>query len=464
MTIRQTLTTLPPAPARIHFVGIGGIGMSGLARILHAWGYQVSGSDAVASEQTSALEALGIPVNIGHTDVERAASADLLVDTKAARRENPELLAAAQAGVPRVARGELLAMIANERRCVAVAGSHGKSTTSAMLVSALRTLGRDPTYAVGAVLAETGANADPGQGDTAVVEADEFDHAFLWLRPDVAVITNVEYDHPDIFPAQEHYDADFAAFAGCVRDGGAIVLAADDPGCQRLRSRPDFPQDIPVVTFGETPEAAWQVCPGEAHWVARTQGGETIPFTLQVPGRHNARNALAAAAALTVLGCEPRAAFAALERFRGIRRRFELKGEERGVLVIDDYGHHPTEIAATLRAARERYPGQRLWAVFQPHTFSRTKALLHEFAGAFGDADEVMILDIYPSRETDSLGICADDLRSLMTRRPHAADGPAGAAVLLAGLVQPGDVVLTIGAGDVTAVGPHLLSLLRERG
>ncbi len=463
MTTRQTLITLPPAPARIHFVGIGGIGMSGLARILHAWGYQVSGSDAVASEQTAALEALGIPVNIGHTDVKRAVSADLLVDTKAARRENPELLAAAQAGVPRVARGELLALIANERRCVAVAGSHGKSTTSAMLVSALRALGRDPTYAVGAVLAETGTNADPGQGDAAIVEADEFDHAFLWLRPDIAVITNVDYDHPDIFLTQEQYDADFAAFATCVRTGGAVILAADDPGCQRLLARSDFPRDIPVITFGETPEAAWQVCPGDNRWLARTPGGETIAFSLRVPGRHNARNALAAAAALAVLGCEPRAAFAALERYGGIRRRFEVKGEARGVLVIDDYGHHPTEIAATLRAARERYPRRRLWAVFQPHTFSRTKALLHEFAAAFADADEVMILEIYPSRETDSLGICADDLRRLMPRQPLAADAPAEAAASLAGLVQPGDVVLTIGAGDVTTVGPYLLTLLRER-
>jgi UDP-N-acetylmuramate--alanine ligase len=332
-----------------------------------------------------------------------------------------------------------------------------------MLVSALRTLGRDPTYAVGAVLAETGANADPGQGDTAVVEADEFDHAFLWLRPEVAVITNVEYDHPDIFPTQEQYDADFAAFAGCVRTGGTVILAADDPGCQRLLARPDFPQNIPVVTFGETPEAAWQVCAGEGRWLARTPGGETIPFTLLVPGRHNARNALAAAAALAVLGCKPRAAFAALERFGGIRRRFEVKGEACGVLVIDDYGHHPTEIAATLRAARERYPRRRLWAVFQPHTFSRTKALLHEFATAFDDADEVMILEIYPSRETDSLGICAGDLRRLMPRRPHAAETPSAAAASLAGLVQPGDVVLTIGAGDVTTVGPHLLTLLKEQ-
>ncbi len=463
MTTRQPQTTLPAAPARIHFVGIGGIGMSGLARILHAWGYRVSGSDATASEQTAALEALGIPVNIGHTDVERAASADLLVDTKAARRENPELQAAAHAGVPRVARGELLAMIANERRCVAVAGSHGKSTTSAMIVSALRALGRDPTYAVGAVLTETGANAGPGQGDTAVVEADEFDHAFLWLRPEVAVITNIDYDHPDIFPSQEHYDADFAAFAGCVRNGGTVVLAADDPGCQRVLARPEFPRHLRIVTFGESADAAWQVCAGDGRWIARTPEGTEIPFCLQGPGRHNARNALAAAAALAALGCEPGATLAALARFRGIRRRFELKGEARGVLVIDDYGHHPTEIAATLRAARERYPGRRLWAVFQPHTFSRTRALLHEFAGAFGDADEVMILEIYPSRETDSLGISAEDMRSLMTKRPHAADRPADAAALLATLVQPGDVVLTIGAGDVTAVGPLLLSVLRER-
>jgi len=463
MMAEATLASLPPPPARIHFVGIGGIGMSGLARILHAWGYTVSGSDAVDSEQCEALRRLGIPVNIGHTDVERATAADLLVDTRAARREHAELAAAIRAGVTRVARGQLLAMIANERRCVAVAGSHGKSTTSAMIASALRTLGRKPTYAIGAILAETGQNAEPGEGDAVVVEADEFDHAFLWLRPEVAVITNVEYDHPDIFPNQESYDADFVAFAGGLRPGGTLVIAHDDPGCGRVAARMELPPDARVVTVGECSGSDWQVCAGDGAWQVRTPDGQVVPLRLRVPGRHNARNATAGLAALAALGCETRSAAAALESFAGIGRRFERRGEVAGVLVIDDYGHHPTEIRAVLRTARERFPGRRLWAVFQPHTYSRTKALLAEFAAAFDDADEAVILEIYPSRETDTLGICSEDMRRLMRRRPYAADNPAEAATLLAGAVQPGDVVLTIGAGDVTTVGPRLLRLLESR-
>jgi UDP-N-acetylmuramate--alanine ligase len=377
--------------------------------------------------------------------------------------DTAEVRAATAAGVPVVKRGEVLAMLANARRCVAVAGSHGKSTTSGMLVAALRELGADPSYAVGAVVGATGTNAALGAGEAMVVEADEFDYAFLWLSPEVAIVTNVEYDHPDIFPDQERYDDAFAQFAAKLRPGGTLVVAADDPGCLRLRAWVEGSLPGRVVTFGESSDADWCLAGAAGDWQVATEQGRMVPLATTVPGRHNARNATAALAALAALGHDPAEAAAALASFNGVGRRFEVKGEVGGILVVDDYAHHPSEIRATLRAARERYPNRRLWAVFQPHTFSRTKALLGDFALAFGNADEAMILDIYPARETDSLGISSADLRALVPGACHAAGRPGDAVRELVGSVTDGDVVVTLGAGDVTTVGPALLDALRER-
>jgi UDP-N-acetylmuramate--alanine ligase len=452
---------LPPAPARVHFVGIGGIGMSGLARILGAWGYAVSGSDAIASELTDALAAEGVPVAIGHGETARAAGADLVVATAAARPDNPELAAARAAGVPVVKRAELLGLLANARRNVAVAGTHGKSTTTGLLVAALRVLGDDPSYAIGAVLAATGTNAAPGTGAAMVVEADEYDLSFLHLTPDVAIVTNVEYDHPDLFPDQTAYDRAFARFAAGVRPGGTLVLAADDPGCRRLRET--VAGTTRVVTFGQAGEPDWTLVRAGDGWAATGPDGATVPLPLTIPGEHNARNAVAALAALVALGHGAGRAAAALVAFTGVGRRFETKGEAAGVTVVDDYAHHPSEVRATLRAARERFPDRRLWAVFQPHTYSRTRALLAEFAAAFADADRVAVLEVYAARETDTLGVGAHHLVGLLPAGSLYAQGPRDAAARLARLVEPGDVVLTLGAGDVTATGPHLLALLAEQ-
>jgi len=451
---------LPPLPARIHFVGIGGVSMSGLARLLRECGYDVSGSDASRSPQTAALVADGVTVVLGHGDPTLAVTADAVITTRAAS-QNPEVEAARAAGGRLIKRGDLLALLANARRCVAVAGSHGKSTTCGMLVTALRALGADPPYAIGAALG--GANAAPGSGEAMVVEADEFDHAFLALVPSVAIITNVEYDHPDIFPDQAAYDTDFARFAGRVRPDGTLILAADDPGCARLRAHPEFFPTARVVTFGERVGADWRLERRDDAWRVIAPDGVAIPLRLAVAGAHNARNATAALAALAALGHEPALIADALARFRGVGRRFEPRGEVGGVRVFDDYAHHPSELRATLRAARERYPDRRLWAVFQPHTYSRTKVLLHEFGAAFADADRVMILEIYAARERDVFGVSAADLRALLPPATLAADTPRDAAAQLATLVSPGDVVLTLGAGDVTDAGPLLLDLLRER-
>jgi UDP-N-acetylmuramate--alanine ligase len=456
---------LPPPPARIHFVGIGGIGMSGLARILNAWGYAVSGSDASASALLDELTTEGISVTIGHTATEAAAIADLVVMTAAARQDNPELVAAEQAGRPIIKRARLLGALADTRRGVAVAGSHGKSTTSGMLVTALRALGADPSFAIGAVLPGDGGgtNAAPGSGTEMVVEADEYDRSFLQLHPDVAIITNIDYDHPDIFPDLESYDAAFAAFVAGIRPSGTLVIAAGDPGCLRVMARPDWISPTTVVTFGEEEDVDWRLERTDEGWRVTGSDDVAVPLVLQVPGRHNARNATAALAALVALGYDTAAAAASLEGFPGVGRRFELKGSAAGVVVVDDYAHHPREIAVNLPAAKERYPGRRVWAVFQPHTYSRLKALLDDFAAAFADADRIMILDVYAARETDDLGISAADLVSRLPEGTLTAGDPRDAARVLADAVAAGDVVLTLGAGSVTETGPMLLDLLRQR-
>jgi UDP-N-acetylmuramate--alanine ligase len=451
---------LPAFPASVHFVGIGGIGMSGLARILRAWGYSVSGSDATASPLLDELAAEGIAVTVGHSATTAAASADLVVITSAVKSDNPEIVAARAAGRPVVKRAQLLGALADARRGIAVAGSHGKSTTSGMLVAALRALGAEPSFAIGAILSAAGTNAAPGAGEEMVVEADEYDRSFLHLHPHVAVITNVDYDHPDLFPDLDAYDAAVAGFVAGIRRDGALVIAGDDPGCLRLMARADWAPPRNLVTFGELPAADWRLDRGEEGWWVVGPDDIGVPLRIQVPGHHNARNGAAALAALVALGYDAAAAAAALESYTGVGRRFETKGDARGVTVIDDYAHHPSEIAVNLRTARERFPGRRLWAVFQPHTFSRLKALLAEFAASLQDADRRLILDVYAARETDDIGVSAADLVRLLPAGTLAARDPADAARVLAEMVSPGDVVLTLGAGSVTEVGPMLLRAL----
>ncbi len=454
---------LPPLPARVHFVGIGGIGMSGLARILREWGYEVSGSDSSDSPLLAELKAEGMTVGVGHTMTADAAGAELVVATAAVRADNPEMLAARDAGRTIIKRAALLGALADVRRGVAVAGSHGKSTTSGMLVWALRALGADPTFAIGAVLdsPQGATNAAPGTGADMVVEADEYDRSFLQLHPDVAIITNIDYDHPDIFPTPEEYDRAFIDFVSGMRPGGTLVISADDPGCARVMARADWRPAVEVVTYGTSPVATWRI--ERTDEGARVVGKDDVAVALglRVPGEHNLQNATAALAALTALGYDASAAAAALAEFPGVGRRFDFKGDANGVVVIDDYAHHPREITATLRAARERFGERRIWAVFQPHTYSRLKALMPAFAAAFGDADRVMILDIYAARETDTLGISASDLIGLLPEGSLLAQNPPHAAEQLSALVQPGDVVLTLGAGNITDAGPLLLERLQ---
>jgi UDP-N-acetylmuramate--alanine ligase len=451
---------LPAPPARVHFVGIGGIGMSGLAAVLHEQGYVVTGSDSGSNAQTEHLAATGIEIQLGHSDVANAAAADLVVIT-AAVRENPEIAAATEREIPIIKRAKLLGMLAQQKISIAVAGSHGKSTTSGMLVTALAALGADPSYVVGAVVGSSGSNSAWTEGEHIVVEADEYDRSFWTLSPDVAIVTNIEFDHPDIF-TQESYDEAFARFASQIVPGGVLVARGDDPGVARilptLRLAP-----FDVVTFGMDEVADWQVVELETGWAVRPPAGEPVLLDLRVPGKHNLLNAAAALVALDGLGFERRAAAHALSTFTGVGRRFDLAGEAAGVTVIDDYAHHPTEIAATLQAARERFPYRRIWAIFQPHTYSRTKALLDDFAAALAVADEIVLLDIYAAREVDDGTVSSADLAQRIGPRARVVSGVPDIVPAVYPLLQAGDVVLTIGAGDVTHAAPALVRAL-ERG
>lgn len=440
--------------------------MSGIATMLLDQGYTVTGSDVARSEQTRALEERGIALVTGHADPTLASAADVVVSTRRAEDQaEVELSAAREHGAMVVKRGQLLGMIANSKRCIAVAGTHGKSTTSGMVTHALAALGEDPSYAIGAVIPSLGGTTGAGSGPFMTVEADEFDRSFLWLRPEVAIITSVSFDHPDIYASREDYDDAFRTFGEGIVPGGTLVIAGDDPGTARVLDLLNVKQGlaVDVVTFGARDADHWTL-----EWKDRSctfvdPAGERYAAHLAVPGNHNARNAIAATAALARLGFDTRRVIAALETFTGVGRRFEHKGTIDGIDVVDDYAHHPDEIAAVLAAARHTFPGRRIVAVHQPHTFSRTRALLEEFAASLDRADQIILLDIYPSGEWDTLGVSSADILRRLRTPSHAAAGPEDAARITAGIVRPGDVVLTLGAGDITRTGTLLIETLSRR-
>ena len=451
---------LPPPPARVHFIGIGGIGMSGLAAVLHQQGYVVTGSDSGSNAQTEQLAAQGVAIQRGHAETANAAAADLVVIT-AAVHENPEIAAASERGISIVKRAKLLGLLARQKISIAVAGSHGKSTTSGMMVTALTELEADPSYFVGAVVGTSGTNSAWTEGAHIVVEADEYDRSFWTLYPDVAIITNIEFDHPDLF-THESYDEAFAQFASQTAPAGTLVVRGDDPGVRRvLQSFDSAP--FRIVTFGLAPGMDWQISKSEQGALVRPPDAGDLRIELQVPGMHNLLDAVAALAALDALGFDRDSALAGLAAFTGVGRRFELAGEAAGVTVVDDYAHHPTEIKATLQAARERFPDRRLWAIFQPHTYSRTKALLDDFAAVLAAADEIVLLEIYAAREANDGSITSADLAQQIGSRAKVISGVPDVVPAVYPLLRDGDVVLTIGAGDVTHAAPALVRAL-ERG
>ena len=442
---------LPEPPARLHFVGIGGIGVSGLARLLWKRGYRISGSDLVSSEVTEGLERDGISVAIGH-DSANVDGVDFVVATAAAASENIELQAAHARGIPVVKRAAVLGLIARPYRTLAVAGTHGKSTTSGMAAVALDAAGLQPGFAVGAAVPPFDTNAQGGSGDIFVVEADEYDLSFLSLEPDVAIITNIEFDHPDIFPEFRDVITAFRRFIGKIRAGGTLAISTDSEVCRDLSREVIRAGDIAVVTFGSH-SGDWTLA-GEVG--VRGPDGKLLDLALAVPGRHNRLNALAVLASAPALGVQPEAVLPGLAAFTGVGRRFEVIRDDDNAAVVMDYAHHPTEIDVTIAAARERFRNRRIIAVFQPHTYSRTNALLQDFASALDLADSTVLAGIYPSREVDDLGISSETIARLMRHRPTVVETPEDAVVQVIDRHTPGDVVLVLGAGDINRAAARI--------
>jgi UDP-N-acetylmuramate--alanine ligase len=444
---------------RVHFVGIGGIGMSALARHLLSNGYAVSGSDREPGQQGHALAEMGATVHAGHAS-EHLDDAQLVVVTSAAPADNPEVAAARRRGIPVIKRSELLAAILNPRRGVAVAGTHGKTTTSALIGHLLIEAGLDPTVLIGGISTNVGSNARVGGSDLVVAEADEYDASFLRLRPCIAVVTNVEPDHLDFYGTPERVYEAFSQFAERVE--GTLVVCADDEEAMAIANT----STADVVTYG-IDAGAWRARD------VREEGARTIfsvehagvvtEYEMSLAGPHNVRNALAAIAVASCLGVRPETVRAALASFAGVARRSEVIGEAGGVLVMDDYGHHPSEIRTVLGALRRRYQ-RPIRLIFQPHTYSRTHAFLQDFATSFSDADHVYLLDIYAARETDTLGLAGRDLADAASahhQRVTYAGTQDRALDLVLRDAGSGDLVLTMGAGDVYRVGPRLLEGLR---
>jgi len=464
-----------------YIVGIAGAGMSAIAHVLLDQGHTVGGSDMQQNSLSHALAARGATILLGH-DAAHVNGADALVVTSAVTPDHPELRAAHAGGIPVLKRADLWREWSVQRDVVAVAGTHGKTTTTAMIALALMRAGRDPGYLIGGEVANLPRNAR--WGDPAaplVIEADEYDRTFLALAPRVAVITNVEWDHVDIYASPEEYEAAFRAFAGAARSPRDLIICGDDPGALRVAESPDTTQyGIDEVVASDPVSCRRALLDWMAANVRAKADGTSFeiwrydqrsfatyslgPCQIQLSGAHNVRNALAALAATSALGIAPEVTIAALAEYKGTRRRFELKGEAGGITVIDDYAHHPTEVRVNLAAARARYPGRRIVVYLQPHTYSRTLALLGGWAEAFGDADIVRIGDIYAAREHDTLGIDS----ATMARRIHHPDsrevgGMAHAVEELSRLLQPGDVLLTMGAGDGYKVGEKILEELKAR-
>jgi UDP-N-acetylmuramate--alanine ligase len=457
----------------IHLIGIGGTGLSAIARVLMEQGVEVSGSDLVLSPVAEALARDGARVFAGHRP-ENVDGADLVIVSSAVPASNVEVQAAQVAGIPVLKRPQFLGQMMDGQLGVAVAGTKGKTTTTAMIASILLEAKRDPTFIVGGVIAGLETNARMGEGPYFVIEADEYDRTFLSLTPSVAVVTNIEHDHPDCYPTFTDFRSAFEEFVALVPRDGMLVACWDDPVVRELGERRRAAGGG-VTFFGLGKGAEWraeEVRPnfaGGVDFLATRRSNGTVHVLglvrLRLPGAHNASNAVAALAVADFLDVPLRVAKSALTEFRGVGRRFEVKGEANGVVVVDDYAHHPTAIRATLLAARQRFPHWPLWAVWQPHTYSRTKTLLEDFARAFGMADHVIVLPIYAARETDTLGVSSADVVAAM-QHPDArcAESLDEALVWLGTEVRPGDVVLTLGAGDGYRVGEWLLEVLAGWG
>jgi UDP-N-acetylmuramate--alanine ligase len=461
----------------VHFIGIGGSGLSAIARLLLESGYTVSGSDRALTPFAEDVRKAGATVYVGHHP-RNLNGVDWVVRSSAITEDNPEVEAARRTGIPVYKRADFLGRLMEDKIGIAIAGTHGKTTTTAMTALVLTKLDRDPSFIVGSVMSDLGVNAHAGTGSAFVIEADEYDKMFLGLKPQIAVITSIEHDHPDCFPTLESMYAAFEQFVDLLPEEGTLIACAEDPGAAAL---------IPhvrkagrnVISYG----AQGDMTINTPLWMqardikANQRGGfdftattnmasktsTSVKVSLQVPGEHNVRNALAVLAIISVLGLSRRKAAQALSEFTGTSRRFELRGVVNDIHIFDDYAHHPTEIKATLAGARARFPQARIWAVWQPHTYSRTKTLFLDFARAFNDADEVIVTEVYAAREPKEEFTSAEIVSAMPHRSARYIKALHKVTDHLLKHLQRGDVVVVLSAGDADRVCADVLKGLEER-
>ena len=455
----------------IHLVGIGGTGLSAIAHILLEMGYTVSGSDRAESPFTRNLQSAGVTISIGHFP-ENVRGADLVVRSSAVSDDNPEVTAAHQLGIPVLKRADFLGNLMDGKTTIAIAGTHGKTTTASMIAWTLSVLGQDPSFIVGGILTNLGVNARAGKSNLFVIEADEYDRMFLGLRPTIEVVTNIEYDHPDCYPTPADFQGAFEEFMVHLPADGTLVACVEDPGARELMNKAERLGKA-VVPYGlsSTTETGESLDVYASELAPNEKGGFTFLASvldnaarveLQIPGNHNVRNALAALAVTRLLDLPLSDAARALGQFTGNGRRFEVRGEVNNIVIVDDYAHHPTEIRATLAAARTRYPSRRIWAVWQPHTYSRTKTLFMEFTTAFVDADEVIVTEIYAAREPEQ-GFSSKQVVEAMSRPAHFIAGLTEVCNYLINNLRTGDVLLVLSAGDATLISTEVLTRLKEK-
>ena len=461
----------------VHFIGIGGSGLSAIARVLLESGYEVSGSDRALTPFAEEVRKAGASVYVGHHP-RNVGNAEMVVRSSAIADDNPEVQAAKRAGIPVYKRADFLGQFMENKTGIAIAGTHGKTTTTAMTAWVLSELGRDPSFIVGSVMNNLGVNAHAGKSKLFVIEADEYDYMFLGLKPQIAVVTSLEHDHPDLFPTLESMYMTFEKFVDLLPEDGTLIVCAEDRNAATLiphvRQR-----GRNVISYGlqgdmtiNTPlwVQARDVQPNQRGGYDFTvisniasQTSTSVNVSLQVPGLHNVRNAMAVLSIVGVLGLSRSKAAEALASFTGTGRRFQIQGEVNGITIIDDYAHHPTEIQTTLAGARARYPERRIWAVWQPHTYSRTQTLFLEFSRSFKDADEVIVTEVYAAREAKQEFTSAE----IVSAMPHLSARyietlPEVTQHLIENL-KPGDVVLVLSAGDADQVSKDVVQGLKER-
>ncbi len=447
----------------VHFVGVGGAGMSGLARIMISHGVRVSGSDEKDSQVLSGLRAIGAHVTVGHK-ADNVDGADFLVFSTAISQKNPEIDKARELNIPQLSRAQALAILMSQSRSVAVAGTHGKTTTTSMLTVAIQSCGEDPSFAIGGTLSTSGSNAHRGTGDFFIAEADESDGSFIEYHPFGAIITNVEHDHVDYFKTPAEVFVAFDTFITTISRDGFLVYCADDNGAASVAKDVSGLATYSYGTHENSDLRIDQILlePGGSHARALWKGKKIGTINLSVPGHHNLLNAAAALAAGLALGLPALSLLEGLATFRGTGRRFELKGQVHGIRVIDDYGHHPTEISATLETAKRYATDGRLLVIFQPHRYSRTQAFIPSFATALDIADKIWVLEVYGASEQPIAGVSAHSIVNLMNKGTFEPNFLAATDAVVA-FAQPGDVIITLGAGDVSSLAPIIVDSLIKR-